>query len=222
MVTFNPMPVTNNAGSFRITSQGYVAGTAYPNVAARNFLQAAIIDPSASSSAFFYGGVGVTAKTVNPSGSPAVSTVLQKMLDLATGLSSLTGFAVFDQSAAGIQAPTSSVPLYSAGQSLNFYGFGSGACIALPITAANAAELQGVADNTAVSWDYTNQVVIPYTTSGANAGPIPGTAWNSTVAAPVARIVDVQLNNSMVVTINSPTTGLASWNSAGSVVVLEI
>lgn len=222
MVTLNPMPVTDASGSFFISSQGYVAGTVYPNAAARMFLQAAVIDPSASSSAFFYGGVGITAKIVNPGGSPALSSALDKMLDLATAVGNLTGFAVFDQSAAGIQTPNSQVPTYSPGQSLNFYGFGSGACIKLPISNTNAQALLGVADNTALSWDYTNQVVIPYTNTGANAGAIPGTVWNTTVTSPVARIIDVQVGNSMIVAVNSPSTGLASWTANGSVVVLEI
>lgn len=221
-VTLNPMAVSNAAGSFYVSSQGYVAGTVWPNAATRNFLQQGTIDPNASGSAYFYGGVGITAKTVNPGGSPALNNALQSMLDLATAIANLTGFAVFDQSPAGIQTPTSQVPLYSPGQSLSFFTFGDGACIALPISAANAANLLAVAKNTPLSWDYTNQVVIPYTSSGGNAGAIPGDLWSTTSSSPVAEIVDVQINNSMVVTTGSPSAGMASWNLAGSTVVLKI
>lgn len=203
-ITLNPLVTTAASGTFGTNSLGYVAGSLYPNAAARNFIRTGFV--ASSVTGLIYGGVGVTATTPATSGG-----LLAPTLTLATASTNLSGFAVWDQSAAGIQTPQSAVPLFSAGMSISFVEFGMGACIALPMSAANAANLLNVAENTQLTWDYTNQVLLPYS-SGAIAGP-------STLGA---KIIDVQIGNSWIVTVNSPSSGLCSWNEAGATVVIQI
>jgi hypothetical protein len=203
-ITLNPLPTTVASGTFGYNTLGYVAGSLYPNAAARNFLRTGFIDSSVTG--LMYGGVGITTVV-----QAAASPMLGPTLKIATAIANLTGFLVWDQSAAPVQTPQSQVPLGSPGMGFSFVEFGLGATIALPISSTNAAALLAGADNVQLTWDYTNQVVVPYTS-----GQIPGP---STLPA---KIIDVQIGNSWVVTPNSPSAGLANWNETGSVVVLQI
>jgi hypothetical protein len=221
-VTLNPMVTTNAGGTFFASSDGYVAGgIAVADAAALQKLRIGTVASGAT--ALLYGGVGLTVTTV-ASGSLAGAQV-----NIATAIANLLGFAVWDQAAAGIVTPQSQAALYAPGQTMSFFSFGSGACIALPISNANATALLNVAENTQLSWDYTNQVVIPYTASGGNAGGIPGPLLNG--STPAAEIVDVAVGNSKVAVTSTnyaiwgapnPGTGNTSWYEGGSVVVLRI
>jgi hypothetical protein len=203
-ITLNPLPTTSASNSFGDSTLGYTAGSLWPNAAARNFLRTGFVD--ASVTGLVYGGVGITAKT-QAAGTP----MLGPTLTIATTASNLTGFAVWDQSAAGVQTPQSPVSLFSPGMSISFVEFGLGQCIALPMSATNAANLLGVADNTQLTWDFTNQVLLPFNTNA-----IPGPSTLS------AKIIDIQIGNSIIVVPNSPSSGLAQWNFAGATVVIQI
>jgi len=205
--SYNPLPTTNAAGTFFAS----IAGFLLDDPGLRYQLQSAIVNPASAN--LIYGGVAVTTKLANQA---AVSALLGKTLDLATAIANLTGFATFSQSYAGVQLPQSQVPLYAPGMAINFVEIGSGARIALPISSVNANALLGQ-DNAQLSWDYTNQVVIPFTGAGANAGAIPGTG-----AGGLAKIIDIAVGNSKIVVPNSPVAGEANWNDAGSVIVLQI
>lgn len=203
-ITLSPLPTTFASGTFNDSTIGYVAGSLYPNASTRNLIRTGFI--ASSVTGLMYGGVGVTVGTP-----AAASPMLGPQLTIATAIANLAGFLVWDQSAAPVQTPQSDVPLGSPGMSFSFVEFGLGHVIALPISAANAANLLNVSDLTQLTWDYTNQVVVPYTS-----GQIPGPS-----ALP-AKIIEVQIGNSWVVTPNSPAAGQATWNEAGAVVVLQI
>lgn len=203
-IVLNPLPTTSASGSFGVSTSGQVAGSLYPNASSRNFTRTGFL--ASSVTGLVYGGVGVTTTT-----HATASSMLSPTLTLATAIGNLSGFAVWDQSAAGIQTAQSTVPLFSAGMSISFVEFGLGATIALPISNTNAANLLGVGDYTQLTWDYTNQVVVPYTS-----GQIPGPS-----SLP-AKIIGVNVGTSYIVTPNSPASGQAVWNSAGSTVILQI
>lgn len=203
-IILNPLPTTFASGTFNDSTIGYVAGSLYPNASARNTIRTGFI--ASSVTGLMYGGVGVTVTTQG-----AASPMLGPTLTIATAIANLGGFLVWDQSAAPVQTPQSTVPLASPGMSFSFVEFGLGNCIALPMSAANAANLLGVSNITQLTWDYTNQVLLPY-----SSGQIPGPS-----SLP-AKIIDVQIGNSWVVTPNSPASGEAVWNESGAVVVLQI
>lgn len=226
-VNINMMPTTNAGGGFFATSDGYIGGfISHPDPTARAKMRVGTIAPAAApylpgASGLFYGGIAVQATTRLTDASLA-----DPILNRAQGLASLTGFSVFDKSAAGVQTPQSPCPLYGAGQALAFFDIGSGAVIALPISNANAAALLGAQDNTQLSWDFTNDVVIPYTAAGANAGAIPGSGPGG-----VAKIIDFKIGTCKVVVTHQnyniwgaldPGVGNNTFFEGGSVVCLQI
>lgn len=202
--TFNPLPTVGSSGSFGFTTHGYIAGSLWPNAAARNFTRTGFI--ASSVTGLVYGGVGITTTTA-----ASTAKMLGPTLTIATSISNLTGFAVWDQSYAGVQTPQSQVPLFTPGMGISFVEFGTGAAIALPMGATAAAALYAAPDNTQLTWDYTNQVLLAY-----SSGQIPGPS-----SLP-AKILDIQIGNSWIVIPNNPAAGQANWNEAGAVVVLEI
>lgn len=200
-ITVNPALMTNAAGSFAITSEGYVQGFALDDPSVRNQLAAGIVSPSASSP--MWGGEAIT-ESLPTAGTESDS--VTSVLTLATAETNITGFTVFNQSAAMYQSAQSPCPLAPAGGGLNFYRLGSGARIPVACSSAVAAALAGVAVNTAVYWDYTNQVLL-------NA---PGGT-----ALPVLLVGVVTSANAQVVTYNSG-TGFATWNRSGYVAIIKI
>jgi hypothetical protein len=203
-IALNPLQTTFASGTFNVNTVAYTAGSLYPNASTRNLIRTGFV--ASSVTGLMYGGVGVTVST-----QAAASPMLGPQLSIATAIGNLSGFLVWDQSAAPVQTPQSNVALASPGMGFSFVEFGLGHCIALPMSAANAANLLNVADTTQLTWDYTNQVLLPFTS-----GQIPGPS-----SLP-AKIIDVQIGNSWVVTPNSPSAGQATWNEGGAVVVLQI
>jgi hypothetical protein len=214
MVNINPMLTSNAAGLFGANTIGKVAGCLYPKANARFNLRAGSI--AAAVTGLIYGGVAIAANLPSQVGQ-SVENLQGPQLSLATGGPNFAGFAVWDQSFAGIQTPQSQVPLFTAGMSISFVEPGSESVIALPISASNAAALANAPQYAQLSWDYTNQLVIPYTAAGPNAGALPGGGPGG-----IAKILEVFVGNSFVVEPNNPVAGEAEWNSAGSVIVIEI
>lgn len=209
-VTINPAIQTNAAGTFSINSTGYFAGVMLDDPAKRFELRSGIV--SASAAAPMWGGEAVTvslttAATNAPSGSAAgQADELQAVLTLATAQANVNGFTVFNQSAAMLSTPQSPVPLAPQGGSINYALLGSGARITVPISASNAATLRaGSAINTAVYWDYTNQVLL--IAPGGTALPV--------------TLDDVIVGNCPIVSYSSG-TGFATYNYNGSVAVIRI
>lgn len=200
-LTINPALMTNAAGGFTASSEGYVQGFALDDPSVRNELVAGIVSPSATSP--MWGGMAVT-ESLPTAGTEADS--VGSILTLATSQANVTGFTVFNQSAAMYQSAQSPCPLAPAGGGINFYRLGSGARIAVACSQAVAAALAAAAVNVAVYWDYTNQVLL-------NA---PGGT-----AIAVSLVGVVTAGNAQVVSYNSG-TGFATWNRAGYVAIIKI
>lgn len=199
-ITLNPALVTNAPGTFYVSSDGYVQGTMEDDPVTRFALASGIVATNATSP--MWGGMGITDSLANPA---TVSQSLRTTLALATSQANLTGFTVFNQATAMIQTTQSPVPLAAAGMGINFFRFGSGARIAVACSNAVAAAFEGGASNQALYWDYTNQVLL--------------NAPGGTAIA--AKIIDVNVGNSKIVSYNSG-TGFATWTNNGSCAVIQI
>lgn len=199
-ISINPGQVTNAAGLFYASSEGYVQGTTLDNPVSRFYLVQGAVSPSATSP--MWGGMGITDSLPNPANE---STSVGHILTLATSEANLTGFTVFDQANAMVQSPQSPVPLAAAGMAINFYRFGSGARIAVQCSNTTATTLESAASDVALYWDYTNQVLLA--APGGTAIP--------------AKLVGVNINNSLVVTYTSG-TGFATWTTGGSTAIIQI
>ena len=120
-----PSQTTTGLGLFNgPSSTGLIQGTAFPDAATRNALQAANV--SQNETVPMWGGLGVYALV------PPISTTGPKQplgasvgrATALTGSTGLVGFSVFDQGYNGVTDPTNTVPNYGSGQSINWYPLG--------------------------------------------------------------------------------------------------
>ena len=192
-VPFNPLITTNALGSFNVSSAGYIQGVQLDDPATRFALAGGIL--ATSETIPMWGGVGIYEQvsgdsTIYLGNATAPLGNLGGQIGRATGLTgskALTGFSVFNQSNAFVNTPQSPVPLAGSGMSVDFLRFGSGARISVqcdPILATySAAQLITVA----LAWDFTNQLLVPYTGSiNVSSGTYNGTTGlvTLTLAAP--------------------------------------
>lgn len=207
--SLNPLVTTNAGGTFNVDSTGYIQGVTMDSPAIRNQLAGGVVAQTetvpmigglAISEAIPTGYVSGTAAGPKSLGGP-----ISRATSVGTGALPITGFTVFDQAHHMIATPQSPVPQALQGMSVHFYRLGSGARIALAVDPA-LISLQGGLITQQVSWDFTNQRVVAYTT-GAGAAPI--------------RVLEVAPTNCMVVVVD-PVTGFATWNRNGSCVLALI
>lgn len=161
-VSFQPFAQTGgNTGLFNTASTGLRQGTAYPDPSTRFRLRAGLV--ATTETLPMWGGVGVYANVPGGSGNPSYSlgTIIGRAASLTSATTPLAGFSVFDEAYAGVTSPQSTVPLYGTSQSINWYPLGSLARIAVACD-PSLVDLRGDPISTQVSWDFTNQLLVPY------------------------------------------------------------
>ena len=179
-VQLNPMQTTNGFGLFPLTSGGYIQGWQEPDPAARFALRQGILSSSATQ--VMIPGAAITVATNPNSGTIGQfqgSGSLGNVIGYASSASAIRGFSVYNQAYGGIITPTASVPVMGAGQSVNYLLLGSGARIAVGISATLAATFAAGADiNTQVSWDFGSQELVPYV-AAYTAQTITAASWSA-------------------------------------------
>ena len=163
-ISFNPWLTSNASGTFNITSDGYVQGTAMDDPPARNWLFGGVL--ATSETLPMWGGVGI-AEHVPPAGTSLTSlggNVTRATTLTANQVGTLTGFSVFDQAHHMVNSPQSQVPLAATGMSVHFYRLGSNARIAVACD-PSLIGMQGGIISPQVSWDFNSQVLQPYDAS---------------------------------------------------------
>lgn len=165
-ITFNPVITTNAAGSFNTSSAGFIQGTALNDPSVRNYLAGGVL--ATTETRPMWGGVGIS-ENIPSTASSAPLNNLGSIIGRATSLTrtsagGLNGFSVFDQNSAAINTPQSPVPLLGSGQLVNYYRLGSGARIAVAADPA-LVSLVGSPVGSQVSWDFVNQLLVPYEAS---------------------------------------------------------
>ena len=166
-ISFNPVQTTVASGSFNTSSSGYIQGTAQNDPSARNYLAGGVL--ASTETLPMWGGVGITESIPYTNNTAYPQNNLGGLIGRAQNLTSgaayqLTGFSVFDQAQAMTTTPQSPVPLSGTSMLVNFYRLGSGARIAVNMDPA-LASLSGSVITTPVSWDFTNQLLVPYEAS---------------------------------------------------------
>ncbi len=165
-IPYNPYgQMGGNAGLFNVSSTGLRQGTAYADPATRYRLRAGIL--SQSETLPMWGGVGVYANLgggsqAGPSGNPSYS--LGSIVGRAAGLTGslkLVGFSVFDEAYAMVTTPQSPVPLAASGMQVNWYALGTLARLAVACD-PSLVSLRGSTILPQVSWDFTNQMLVPF------------------------------------------------------------
>ena len=187
-ISFNPLVMTTAAGSFSVDSVGYIVGTALDSPAIRYSLAGGVLDVSETLP--MWGGVGIYENVPGASGTP--DAVLGSLIGRATSVTagaskSLTGFSVFDQNYSMINSPQSPVPLAASGMQVNFYRLGSGARIAVACD-PSLVDLEGNIITQNVSWDFNDQRLQPYVSTGGTE-TISTATWSSTNGGQVALVM---------------------------------
>ena len=181
-ITITPNVTTNAAGTFGISWDGLIQGTAYPDPSTRFALVGGIL--SSTETLPMWGGVGVyedipPAFTAPSPGSPiALGGNVGRALSITGGTKNLTGFSAFDQEYGAINTPQSPVPLVGSYGQVMMWRLGSGARFVVAMNAA-LVSLQGGLITQAVSWDFTVQELIPYV-AAYSADTVSNATWNST------------------------------------------
>lgn len=164
-ISFNPMTTTGINDGFIVQSDGYVQGTFLDDPGMRYQLEGAQV--AASQATPLWGGLPISLAV------PAVGSNAQgPAASSASTLAGINGWVLFNQASAGIITPTSNVPTYSSGMSINFARPGSLLRICLAVDSISILDsLVGAESNVALYWDTTNNAL---TTSNAGTlGPLP-------------------------------------------------
>lgn len=203
-ISYNPVLQTNFPGTFQVQSDGYVQGLMQDDPVSRFALRSGVLSSSASIP--MWGGFGIQETLPGANAIDQVGSIIA-----AASTTVITGFSVFNQAAAMVQTPQSRVPLAGAGMAVNFFRFGSGARIALPVSQSTAGTLASAAIGIQLYWD----TVAYQVTSTSNA---------NTVALPLAttKLCHVDSAGRSKVVSYASGTGFASWVNNGYCAVVEI
>ena len=166
-INVNPTLTTNAAGSFMPSTVGLIQGVAFDDPAIRNALAGGVLNSTETLP--MWGGVGiyeyipsgVSGYAPNQTGFNAALGSLIGRSNGLTGSKALAGFSVFNQAHAMINTPQSPVPAALNGMNVEFYRLGSGARIAVACD-PSLASLEGGITAPQVSWDFVNQLLVPY------------------------------------------------------------
>lgn len=192
-IAIDPYSTTNALGTFKKSSDGYVQGMAMDDPAIRNSLTIGVL--ASSETLPIWGGLPIQELISINDGAQG------GQIKRSTSYATVTGFSVFNQANAWVNSPSSPVPTGSGGATVPFYRMGSKARIVLPIDPA-LVSLDGSLITAQVSWDFTANRIVAF----------------STTALPV-KVINVNAGNSKVVSWNN-TTKLATWVESGVAVAL--
>jgi hypothetical protein len=159
-ISFNPQLTTSPSQTFQQSTEGYVQGTTFDDTSSRMWLLSGKVASSVTQPV--WGGMAIT-ETV----ATVDANTLGNSLTLASAAGNVTGITVFDQAYNMIIVPGNSVQQALAGMTMNYYRFGSNARIAVSVSNAQVAALEGGAINQALYWDPALQQLTASGTSGA-------------------------------------------------------
>jgi len=195
-IAFNPSVTTTASGSFNVSADGLIQGTAFDDPATRYRLRGGIL--ATDETLPMWGGVGIYelvtgATTASLPSSNLGGTVGRANTLTAQAAKQLVGFSVFDQAYHAINTPQSPVPLLASGMSVNYYPLGSLARIAVAAD-PSLISLEGGITTQLVSWDFTAQRLIPYSAT-YGAGTITGAVWANTLGGQIDYTVSTDLTS---------------------------
>jgi hypothetical protein len=233
-ISINPVLTTNAAGSFGISSAGYIQGVAQDDPAVRFQLAGGILGPNETYP--MWGGVLISESTAPVASSgviplPNLGGYITRATSYPTSLYApsgtagvATGFSVFNQAHNWINTPQSQVPTAQPGMGVNFFRFGSN--IRIPLAAsAELVDLDGNVISQQVSWDTTLQMLIPYTPGFAQT-TITGAVWANTAGGQTTFTVGTDLTSDLAAgdlievsgVVNTGGTSTSAYNGQWEVV----
>ena len=208
-----PMSTTAGQGLFNgASSRGLIQGQAFPDPATRFALRSGIV--SANETIPMFGGIAVEADLSPIAAANASSHVLGQSIKRATSIPTTLGFTVFDQAYNMLTDPNNPVPTAGSGQSINYYPLGSRARIAVACN-PSMISFRGGAINAQVSWDWTANMLIPYSGSYP-ATAISNAVWASTNGGQVTFTVGTDLTSYINAGDNIEVSGVVNTGGAST------
>jgi hypothetical protein len=162
-VSFNPNLTTNISSGFVLDTDGYVQGFALDDPAMRFQWEGAQV----GGSTVLWGGLAVSLTLQGVDKNKQGSTIVP-----ATSLTTINAWTIFNQSMNGIITPSSNVPQYAVGASLNIVRPGSLARLCVGVENLIILDaLATSAPNVSLYWDPTNLCIT--NSSAGTYGPLP-------------------------------------------------
>lgn len=162
-IPFNPNITTVAGGAFSVDSVGLVQGDVYPDPAIIYKRASGVL--AQSETIPMWGGVGIYTDIGGLVGGPRAN--LGTVVGRATSLSNLLAFSTW--SYGQVNTPQSPVPLAASGMQVEYFRLGSGARIIVQAD-PNLINLRGGLTNQNVSWDFLNQMLVPYAATTISSG----------------------------------------------------
>lgn len=201
-ISINPVLTTNATGLFQTNSQGYTQGDAMDDPAVKFFLAGGVLSSAATTP--LWPGLPIQELIPTQPSAPGTSGILGSTILQATTLANSTGISVMNQAYAAPTSPQSNAPLYPTGFTVNFYRFGSGARIPLPID-PTLVSLDGGLITQKVTWNFSTNMLV---------------AYDSTNAFPV-KILNISTSGNQLISYSSG-TGFGNWTSTGALALCLI
>jgi hypothetical protein len=162
-IPYNPNKTSVAAGAFVTSSKGLVQGDVYPDPAI--IYKKASGTLAQSETVAMYGGVAIYTDVGGGAGAPASE--LGTIVGRSTSLANLIAFSTW--SYGQVNSPQSPVPLAASGMQVEYYRLGSGARVVVKCD-PNLVALRGELTTTDVSWDFENQMLVPYASTTVSSG----------------------------------------------------
>ena len=192
-ISFDPMKTLTALDSFVVDTQGYVEGTFLDDPAIRFQLESGTVASSVTQPVWGGLPINLTVPT---------SPELGNDITLATAYSEIVAWSCMNQAHNMVLTPGNNVPQAVAGMTTNLFRAGSGARMIVKCDPTLVNTIIGGAGNQQVSWDFSANQLIAF----------------STTALPVQ--VEYASTNGKTVSYNSG-TGALTWATA-SVAVIRI
>jgi len=194
-ISFNPALTTSPQHSFLVETEGYIQGSLFDDdPAIRLSLFSGLI--AAGVTQPVWGGMALSETVPTANANQFGANLL-----LATAETNVTAFSMYNQAYSSMIVPGNSAPIAVAGNTTTYFKLKSNAQIVVQCSAALVTAVEAGFTNQQVSWDFVNQMLIPF----------------STTALPV-QIQRVN-TNSKIISYNS-STGAVTWITGNAAVIL--
>lgn len=205
-ISISPMAMSNGAGLFQLQSGGFVQGFMQPDPAARYQLAQGVLASTETLPMI----PGAAIKVNVPAG------ILGGNVARATTSATIAGFTVSNQAYNAILTQSAPVPTQGTSMSVQYVLLGSGARLAVGISADLAAALGAGSSSvsTQVSWDFAKQQLVPYAPAYSDV-TITNAVWASTSGGQTTFTVGTDLTAVLSAGDVVEVTGVVSTGGTG-------
>jgi hypothetical protein len=194
LINFNPVVTSQPQSSFLLQTEGWVQGAFFDDPSTKNWLAGGFIGSSVTVPIWPGMAISESIPSVN-------SNQLGNEITVASSVATLSGFNVINRNYNAVITPGNNVQQLGPYMTCMYFRLGSNARIAVQCSSALVTDLEGGLTNQQVAWDFTNQLLIPYTTGTAL--PVKVLGFSS---------------NSKIVSYNSG-TGAVTWTTGDAAII---